>query len=153
MSGAPSTAGQRNDGIVPAGSLAERVISGDRKAAARLISLIENNSPGIEEGLRKLVPHTGHAHIIGITGSAGSGKSSLVWKLISEFRSRGKKVGVVAVDPTSPFSGGAVLGDRVRMQELALDRGVFIRSMASRGALGGLARAAADATRVLDAYG
>lgn len=135
------------------GNLAERVLGGDRRAVARLITLIENDAVGIEEELRRLVPHTGRAHVVGVTGSPGSGKSTLVGKLAREFRTRGLSVGVVAVDPTSPFTGGAVLGDRVRMQDLTSDRGVFIRSMASRGALGGLSVATSSAVKVLDAYG
>ncbi len=134
-------------------SLAERVLGGDRRAVARLITLIENDAAGVEDELRRLVPHTGRAHVVGVTGSPGSGKSTLVGKLAREFRTRGLNVGVVAVDPTSPFTGGAVLGDRVRMQDLTSDRGVFIRSMASRGALGGLSVAASGAVKVLDAYG
>jgi LAO/AO transport system kinase len=135
------------------GSLADLVVRHDRRAAARLISLIENDAPGIEEQLRLIIPHTGRAHIVGVTGPAGAGKSTLVGEMAKEFRSRGRKVGIIAVDPTSPFTGGAVLGDRVRMQELTSDRGVFIRSMASRGALGGIATATAEAVNVLDAYG
>ena len=142
-------AGRGGDG----GYLAERVVGGDRRAVARLITLLENDTEGIEEELRRLVPHTGHAHVVGVTGSPGSGKSTLVGKLAREFRSRSLTVGVIAVDPTSPFTGGAVLGDRVRMQDLTGDRGVFIRSMASRGALGGLSVATAEAVKVLDAYG
>jgi LAO/AO transport system kinase len=133
--------------------LADRILQGDRVAAGRLITLVENDAPGVEDEIRAIIPHTGGAHIVGVTGSPGSGKSTLVGKLAREFRRRGRKVGVIAVDPTSPFTGGAVLGDRVRMQDLALDKGIFIRSMASRGALGGLATAAADAVKVLDAYG
>lgn len=151
VSGGLSRSGTRRDSRKPA--LWERVVSGDRIAAARLISLLENDDEGAEEELLGLTPHTGRAHVVGITGSPGSGKSTLVGRIAAEYRSRGKTVGVLAVDPTSPFSGGAVLGDRVRMQGLATDRGVFIRSMASRGALGGLARATADAVRVLDAFG
>jgi LAO/AO transport system kinase len=141
-----------NEALV-AGNLAERVLCGDRRAAARLITLIENRAVGIEREMRRLVTYTGRAHIVGVTGSPGSGKSTLVGQLAREFRSRGQTVGVIAVDPTSPFTGGAVLGDRIRMRDVISDRGVFIRSMASRGALGGLSSAAADAAKVLDAYG
>lgn len=148
-----AVSGRPRSGEGPTSDLASRITAGDRKAAARLISLIENGDEAAEAHLKAIVPHTGHAHIVGITGPAGSGKSTLVWRLVGEYRARGKRVGVVAVDPSSPFTGGAVLGDRVRMQDLALDRGVFIRSMASRGALGGLARATADVVKVLDAYG
>jgi LAO/AO transport system kinase len=133
--------------------LAKRVLEGDRRAVARLISLIEDEAPGVEDELRSLYPHTGRAHVIGVTGAPGSGKSTLARGLTGELRRQGRKVGIIAVDPTSPFTGGAVLGDRVRMQDLTGDPGVFIRSMASRGALGGLARATADAARVLDAFG
>ncbi len=134
-------------------TLAERVLAGDRRAAARLISLVENEAEGVELALQLLYPHTGRAHVIGITGPPGGGKSTLTGGLAREFRRRGKTVGILAVDPSSPFSGGAVLGDRVRMQEHTGDPGVFIRSMASRGALGGLARATADAVKVMDAFG
>ncbi len=133
--------------------LAERVLKGDRAAAARLISLIENEDEDAEPLLQRINPHTGRAHVIGVTGSPGSGKSTLVGAMARELRARGKSVGIIAVDPTSPYSGGAVLGDRIRMQKLTGDPGVFIRSMASRGALGGLARATADAVKVLDAFG
>jgi len=114
---------------------------------------MEDNGPAAREAIAALYPHTGHAHIVGVTGSPGTGKSTLVYELAKEFRSRGKTVGIIAVDPTSPFSGGALLGDRIRMQKLSTDEGVFIRSMASRGQLGGLARATGDAIKVLDAFG
>ncbi|HVL81212.1 MAG TPA: methylmalonyl Co-A mutase-associated GTPase MeaB [Actinomycetota bacterium] len=133
--------------------LVGRLRTGDRRAIARVISLVENGSPQASEILRALYPHTGHAVTIGITGSPGSGKSTLTDALISLVRAKGLTVGVVAVDPTSPFSGGALLGDRVRMQEHALDEGVFIRSMATRGHLGGLSLAAPEAMRVLEAAG
>ena len=134
-------------------SLAARIASGDRIAAARLISWAEDGDPRAREELIALHPRTGRAHVVGITGPPGSGKSSLVDRLIEHHRAEGRTVGVVAVDPTSPFTGGALLGDRVRMQARATDPGVFIRSMATRGALGGLARATLDAVRVLDALG
>src|SRR5512133_2864007 len=110
--------GPSTRGTEPIPPLSERVVHGDRRAAARLISLIENEAVGVETELRRLVPHTGRAHVVGVTGPAGSGKSTLVGKRGREFRWRGCSVGVVAVDPTSPFTGGAVLGDRVRMQDL-----------------------------------
>lgn len=128
-------------------------MSGDRRAAAQLVTLMEDNGPAAREAIAALYPHTGHAHIVGVTGSPGTGKSTLVYELAKEFRSRDKTVGIIAVDPTSPFSGGALLGDRIRMQKLSTDEGVFIRSMASRGQLGGLARATGDAMKVLDALG
>jgi LAO/AO transport system kinase len=120
---------------------------------ARLISLVEDRSPSLREVSAALVPHTGSAHIVGITGSPGVGKSTSTSALVTALRAQGKRVGVLAVDPTSPFSGGALLGDRVRMQEHATDEGVYIRSMASRGHLGGLSASAPQALRVLDAAG
>jgi LAO/AO transport system kinase len=134
-------------------SLSARVIDGDTRALARAISLIEDDAPGAAELIRQLFPHTGRAYLIGITGAPGSGKSTLVDRLTSEVRRQKKTVGVVAVDPTSPFSGGAILGDRVRMQAHAGDAGVFIRSMATRGHLGGLARGTSEVALVLDAAG
>ncbi len=131
----------------------KRVLSGDVRALARAISVVEENSPGSAALLRGVFPHTGRATVIGITGSPGAGKSSLVDRLIASFREQGKRVGVVAVDPSSAYSGGAILGDRVRMQGHATDDGVFIRSMASRGHLGGLSRAASDAVDLMDAAG
>ncbi|HLV61022.1 MAG TPA: methylmalonyl Co-A mutase-associated GTPase MeaB [Fredinandcohnia sp.] len=132
---------------------ADRVRAGDVRAAARLMRDIDDGIPEATDVLRALFPHTGNAYVIGITGSPGAGKSSLTDRLIAQYRKRGKTVGVVAIDPTSPFTGGAILGDRIRMQEHALDPGVFIRSLATRGSLGGLSRATADVTRVLDAMG
>ena len=131
----------------------KRVLAGDVRALARGISVVEENSPGSAALLRGLFPHTGRATVIGITGSPGAGKSSLVDRLVAAFRQQGNRVGVVAVDPSSAFSGGAILGDRVRMQGHATDDGVFIRSMASRGHLGGLSRAASDAVDLMDAAG
>lgn len=133
--------------------LAENVLSGNRSAVARLITHVENNHPDIQPALATLYPHTGKAHLVGITGSPGTGKSSLGNELTKAFRRRGKTVAVLAIDPTSPFSGGAILGDRIRMRELAGDPGVFIRSMASRGSLGGLAQAAHNAITIFDAAG
>jgi len=133
--------------------LAARVVQGDVRAAARLMRLIDDAQPAAEDALRALWPKTGRAQIVGITGNPGAGKSTLVDRLIAHLRKQGKTVGVLAVDPTSPFTGGAILGDRIRMQDHALDTGVFIRSLATRGQLGGLSRATSDCVRVLDAMG
>ncbi len=133
--------------------LAERVLAGDPRAVARAISLIEDDDPAGMELVREMFGRTGRAYLIGVTGPPGAGKSTLVDRLIVEMRKAGRKIGVIAVDPTSPFTGGAVLGDRVRMQTHAGDEAVFIRSMATRGHLGGLARATGDAALVLDAAG
>jgi LAO/AO transport system kinase len=135
------------------GSLVYRILARDPRAIARAISKIENDAPDANEILKALFAHTGRGLTIGITGAPGAGKSSLVDKLTLHYRSTGKTVGVIAVDPSSPFSGGAILGDRIRMQTLANDPGVFIRSMATRGNLGGLARATVDAVAVLEAAG
>ncbi|HEX9575511.1 MAG TPA: methylmalonyl Co-A mutase-associated GTPase MeaB [Myxococcales bacterium] len=135
------------------GALADRVLQGDVRAAARLMRLIDDAQPAAEAELRALFPSTGRAQLIGITGNPGAGKSTLVDRLIAHLRRLGKTVGVIAVDPTSPFTGGAILGDRIRMQDHALDPGVFIRSLATRGQLGGLSRATGDCVRVLDAMG
>lgn len=133
--------------------LVEAVLRGDHQAAARLISLLENRHPQAEELLRQLYPHTGRAFVVGITGPPGAGKSTLVDALTRLLRSDGTRVGIVAVDPTSPYTGGAILGDRIRMMDHALDPGVFVRSMATRGSLGGLAPATVEAVHVLDAMG
>jgi LAO/AO transport system kinase len=133
--------------------LSARVLEGDPRALARAISLIEDESPAGNELLRRLFVRTGTAYLIGVTGPPGAGKSTLVDRLIGSFRASGRTVGVVAVDPTSPFTGGAILGDRVRMQAHAGDDGVFIRSMATRGHLGGLARATSEVAILLDASG
>jgi len=133
--------------------LTKGVLKGHRRSIAKAITLIENNEPDARKIVSKLYPKTGNAHVIGVTGPTGSGKSTLIEKLIRELRKRGKTVGVVAVDPTSPFTGGAFLGDRVRMQEHSTDEGVFIRSMATRNALGGLAKTTNDVIQVLDASG
>ncbi|MFX0173557.1 MAG: methylmalonyl Co-A mutase-associated GTPase MeaB [Candidatus Hodarchaeota archaeon] len=133
--------------------LIEQVLQGNRRAIARAISLVENEPQKCEEFIKAIYSATGNSFIVGVTGPPGSGKSTLVNNLASEFRKRGKTVGVIAVDPTSPFSGGALLGDRIRMDSLSSDKGVFIRSMGSRGNLGGLSRATIDAIRVLDAAG
>jgi len=134
-------------------SLSARVLNGDVRAIARAISLIEDEAQAGAELIRQIFPRTGRAYLIGVTGAPGSGKSTLVDRLTVVIRKRGQTVGVVAVDPTSPFSGGAILGDRVRMQAHAGDAGVFIRSMATRGHLGGLARATSEVALVLDASG
>jgi LAO/AO transport system kinase len=134
-------------------SLIERVIAGDSTAVARAISKAEDGANDASELLKAIFPRTGNALVIGITGAPGAGKSSLVDKLAMVYRKRGERVGIIAVDPSSPFSGGAILGDRIRMQTLGLDKGVFIRSMATRGNLGGLARATVDAVAILDAAG
>ena len=134
-------------------SLSERLLAGDPRAVARAISLIEDEDPAGAELIRRIFAGTGQAYIIGVTGPPGAGKSTLVDRLIAQIRKTGQTVGVVAVDPTSPFSGGAILGDRVRMQAHAGDAGVFIRSMATRGHLGGLARSTGEVAVVLDAAG
>jgi len=128
-------------------------LSGDRRALARLMSQVEAGGEAARAVIAAIYPHTGRGHIIGVTGAPGAGKSSLVNALAKAYRRRGQSVGIVAVDPTSPFSGGAILGDRVRMNELAGDAGVFIRSMATRGSLGGLAAATGDLVKLLDAAG
>ncbi len=133
--------------------LVERLLAGDRRALARVVTLIENRAQQTRSILAKLHLRGGRAHVVGVTGSPGAGKSTLVMQLTRELRRRGQRVGVVAVDPTSPFTGGAILGDRIRMQELAGDPNVFIRSMASRGSLGGLAASTRDVVRALDAAG
>jgi LAO/AO transport system kinase len=141
---------RRADSVEP---LVERAREGDARSVARLISLVEDESPLLREVMAALARHAGNAQVIGITGSPGVGKSTSTSALITELRRAGKRVGVLAVDPSSPFSGGALLGDRVRMQDHALDREVYIRSMASRGHLGGLAWTTPQALRVLDAAG
>lgn len=133
--------------------LAKRILAGDKRAAARLMTMVESDSPLAKKILAELHPMTGRAEIVGITGPPGSGKSTLVDKLALEYRRRGRSVGIIAVDPTSPFTGGALLGDRVRMSDVASDPEVFIRSMGTRGRLGGLARATNDVIKILDAYG
>lgn len=133
--------------------LAEKILGGDIKAAARLMRAIEDEDPGTLRELNDLFPHTGHAHIIGLTGAPGTGKSTILDCMVHLLRQKGKSVGILAIDPTSPFSGGAILGDRVRMQRHAEDKSVFIKSIATRGHLGGLSRSAFGIVTVLDAMG
>jgi LAO/AO transport system kinase len=134
-------------------ALVRRALDGEQLAVARLISLVEDAGPGLREVAAALAPHTGRAHVVGLTGPPGVGKSTTTSALVSALRATGRRVGVLAVDPSSPFTGGALLGDRVRMAEHATDPGVFIRSMATRGHLGGLAWSTPQALRVLDAAG
>src|SRR5437660_8974440 len=131
----------------------DRIRAGEVRALARAISVIEDNRPEAAQLLKALFPHSGNARVIGLTGAPGSGKSTLVDQLAREYRKQSSTVGIVAVDPTSPYTGGAILGDRIRMQAHHADTGIYIRSMATRGFLGGLARATADVATVLDASG
>ncbi|GMV43430.1 MAG: LAO/AO transport system kinase [Myxococcales bacterium] len=134
-------------------ALVEPILAGDVRSGARLMRLLDDRSAGATEALKRLYPHTGRAFVLGLTGNPGSGKSTLVNQLVRHYRSEGLRVGVVAVDPSSPFSGGAILGDRIRMVDHFTDPGVFIRSLATRGALGGLSRSTHDVVSVLDAMG
>jgi len=134
-------------------TLAEGILAGDQRAIARLITIVENRPREAISALQALYPHTGKALVVGITGPPGSGKSTLVGRLTKRLRQLGKTVGIIAVDPTSPFTGGAILGDRIRMQDLATDPGVYIRSMGTRGSLGGLAKATHNVIKILDAAG
>jgi GTPase len=134
-------------------TLIERITAGDPTAVARAISRVEDGAPGAAELMKQVFPRAGKALVIGITGAPGAGKSTIVDKLAAHYRAKGERVGIIAVDPSSPFSGGAILGDRIRMQKISLDKGVFIRSMATRGNLGGLARGTVDAVAILDAAG
>jgi LAO/AO transport system kinase len=143
----------RGSGAADPADLVAAARDGDPRSLARLVSLVENGSPRLREIMKLIAPHTGRARIIGLTGSPGVGKSTVTGALVRAYRAEGLRVGVVAIDPTSPFTGGALLGDRVRMQDHATDGGVFIRSMASRGHLGGLSWAAPQALRILDAAG
>lgn len=133
--------------------LINKMLSGDKRACARLISIVENDKLESEKIIKQIYSHTGNAHIVGITGPPGAGKSTLTDKIVKLLLKENKKIGIIAVDPTSPYSGGAILGDRIRMQDLALNPNVFIRSMGTRGYLGGLAKATRNAIKVLDAYG
>src|SRR5437867_837569 len=139
--------------MAPYETLAQAVIKGQYRALAQAVSLVEREDPQAEGLLAEIYAATGRARIIGITGSPGAGKSTLVAALAKHYRKQEKRVGIIAVDPTSPFTGGAILGDRIRMAELYTDRGVFIRSMATRGFMGGLARATNDVVDLLDAAG
>jgi LAO/AO transport system kinase len=153
VDGAGPAATRRRPAAGDPGTLIERARAGDPRALARLVSLVENRSPELRAVMKAIAPYTGQARVIGLTGSPGVGKSTVTAALVAAYRAAGQRVGVLAVDPTSPFSGGALLGDRVRMQNHATDDGVFIRSMASRGQLGGLAWATPQALRILDAAG
>ncbi|MBA3061641.1 MAG: methylmalonyl Co-A mutase-associated GTPase MeaB, partial [Atribacteria sp.] len=133
--------------------IVEKITNGDRRAAAKLITLVENNFSQAQDILKKIYNYTGNALVIGITGPPGSGKSTVTDKITKILRGQGKTVGIIAIDPTSPFTGGALLGDRIRMQDLSLDKGVFIRSMSTRGHLGGLSQATQATVRILDALG
>jgi LAO/AO transport system kinase len=133
--------------------IAKSVLTGEKRSIARAITIAENSPEEAQMLIAAIYPHTGKAHIIGLTGPGGSGKSTLIEKMVREYRRRDKTVGVIAVDPTSPFTGGAFLGDRIRMQELSTDEGVFIRSMATRNSPGGIAKATKDAVKILDAAG
>lgn len=134
-------------------NIADELLKGSRLALSRAITAVENEYDDAVTIMQKLYPRTGNAHVIGITGPPGAGKSTLTDKLAKEYRRQGKTVGIIAIDPTSPFSGGAILGDRIRMNELTLDQGVFIRSMGTRGSLGGLSRKTSEAIKILDAFG
>jgi LAO/AO transport system kinase len=142
----------RTDSL-PKSEVAKGVLKGKRRSLAQLITMIEDEDPAATKALAELYKHTGDAHIIGVTGPPGSGKSTIVTRLITEFRQSKQTVGVICVDPSSPFSGGALLGDRIRMQEHAVDDEVYVRSMGTRGHLGGLARSTSDAVRAVDAFG
>jgi LAO/AO transport system kinase len=133
--------------------LVDRMLAGDRTALARLMTLVEGRAASVPDIMSRVYPRTGRAHVVGITGPPGAGKSTLVDQLATHFRAAGRRVGIVAVDPSSPFSGGAVLGDRIRMQSHFLDTGVFIRSVSTRGCHGGIPRATRDIVRLLDAFG
>jgi LAO/AO transport system kinase len=134
-------------------TLVQELIDGKKRACARLITMVENESKGYLDLLREVYKYTGRAYVIGITGPPGAGKSTFTDKVAKHFRKQGKKVGIIAIDPTSPFTKGAILGDRIRMNDLSLDPGVFIRSMGTRGSLGGLSKATQGAIKILDAYG
>ena len=133
--------------------LVKGVLAGEKRSIAKAITMVENNREEAQRLIAAIYPYTGKAHVIGLTGPGGAGKSTLIEKMVKEYRRRGKTIGVVAVDPTSPFTGGAFLGDRIRMQDLSTDEGVFIRSMATRNNPGGIAKATKDAVKILDAAG
>ncbi len=139
--------------MTPANDFVEEALGGSIRALAKLITMAENEMPGSIEALKTIYPKTGRAYVVGITGPPGSGKSTLTGRITRELRKKNYTVGIIAVDPTSPFTGGALLGDRLRMQDVTSDEGVFVRSMATRGALGGLTRATADTIKILDAFG
>ncbi|NLK43369.1 MAG: methylmalonyl Co-A mutase-associated GTPase MeaB [Tissierellia bacterium] len=134
-------------------NIEERLLNGDKRACARLITMLESNHNEAVDILKRLYKNTGKAYVIGVTGPPGAGKSTLTDKLVKELRKQDKKVGIIAIDPTSPFSGGAILGDRIRMNDLSLDKNIFIRSMGTRGSLGGMSRATWGAVKVLDIFG
>src|SRR5262245_52354461 len=148
-----SLAKETRAGRLSVAVLSSAVLRGDPRAAGRVLSLIDSRNPLAKRILKRLYPRTGHARVVGITGSAGSGKSTLIGRMTEVLRQRKKPVGILTVDPTSPFSGGALLGDRVRMRDHFLDDGVFIRSLATRGSLGGISSCVTDAVQVLDALG
>ena len=134
-------------------NIEERLLKGDKRACARLITMLETGDEEAIDILKRLYKHTGNAYVIGVTGPPGAGKSTLTDKLVKELRKQNKKIGIIAIDPTSPFSGGAILGDRIRMNDLALDKNVFIRSMGTRGSLGGMSKATWGAIKALDLFG
>jgi len=150
---ATGTAAPESDDATGTDPLVADLLDGDHRALARTISKIENRAPGYRDLVSQLHPHTGDAEVIGVTGSPGAGKSTLVDKLAESYRDQGLTVGIIAIDPSSPFTGGAVLGDRIRMGSTVGDMDVFVRSMSARGSLGGLSTATADAVRALDAFG
>lgn len=134
-------------------NIVEKLLEGNKRACAKLITMIENEYEGYEELLKEIYKHTGNAYVVGITGPPGAGKSTFTDKMVKHLRSMDKKVGIIAIDPTSPFTKGAILGDRIRMNDLSVDKNVFIRSMGTRGSLGGLSNSTSQAVKILDAYG